>query len=111
MEIRVLAGALAWLLEEENVLGEGLGAKPRTPYPRPGMPYFYGRQNCEVNRPRSPPRARPRTRDPARCPGEAIRWRSATKYPVGTVATKGKRGSLVGAIPDALCVDARKVSQ
>ena len=33
---------------------------------------------------------------------------SATEYPVGTVATKGKRGSLVGAIPEAPSGEAPK---
>ena len=68
IEIRVLAGALARLLDDENMRGEGFGAMPRTPHPRPGRPYFYGSPRREGNRPRPGPRARPRDTRPNALP-------------------------------------------
>ena len=68
-EIRALAGALARLLEEENVQNEWRGVPPRSfpraPYPRQRRPYLYGNQRWEKAWPRRPPRARPR--DPRPC--------------------------------------------
>ena len=42
---------------------------------------------------------------PVSCPGEVLLWQSS-KYPGGTTMANGKRGNLVGAIPEALCVEA-----
>ena len=50
----------------------------------------------------------PRSGDPVCCPGEALPWQPL-EYPGGTNTTKGKRGSLAGAIPEALCWEAPKV--
>ena len=47
-----------------------------------------------------------KTGNPGCCRGEAIRWPPATKYPGGTVTTKGKRGGLVGTNPEALSGEA-----
>ena len=44
---------------------------------------------------------------PTRCQGEALPWQSS-RHPVGSSTTDGKRGGLVGAIPEALCGKAPK---
>ena len=44
---------------------------------------------------------------PARCRGEALLWQPSG-HPVGTNATNGRRGGLVGPSPEALCGEAPK---
>ena len=51
-----------------------------------------------------------RMSDPSCCQGEALLWQSS-EYPGGTNMVDGKRGSLVGTIPEALCGEARKASR
>ena len=95
MEIRVLAGALARILEEENVLGEVLGAKPRTPYPRPRKPY-YGRQTGEGYRPRPAPRVHPqdpRSHALPRSGPPVAAIRVPRRYQHGILGTRQPRGS------------------
>ena len=48
-----------------------------------------------------------RMSDPMFCQGEVLLWQSS-EYPSGTNMVDGKRGSLVGAIPEALCGEAPK---
>ena len=106
IEIRIIAEALGRHQAEENVRGEGFGAKLRTPHPRPGRPYYYGSPRREGNRMRFPQKAVSVKRDPTSYPGVALLWLSAIKYPGGTVMTNGKRNGLTGAIPKALCGEA-----
>ena len=96
IEIRVLAGALARLLDEENVHGEGFGAKPRTPYPRPGRPYFYGYPRREGYQPRPGPRARPRDPRPYALPRSGppvAAIRVPRRYCRGRLEARRPRGS------------------
>ena len=52
----------------------------------------------------------PRTGNPACCP-EVVIIRQQSEYPGGPDMAKGKRCSLVGEIPEALCGEAPKASQ
>ena len=62
-EIRALAGALARLLEEENVQSQWRGVPPRSfqraPHPRQMRPYYYTNHWPERPWPQRPPRAYP----------------------------------------------------
>ena len=49
-------------------------------------------------------------RDPVSCPGEALKWPSS-EYPGSTNMMSGRRGSLAGLNPEALCGRPRKVSR
>ena len=93
----MLAGALARLPDEENVRGEGFGAKPRTPHPRPGMPHFYGSPRREGYRPRPGPRARLRDTKPSALPrnGPPVAFgnRVPRRYQHGGLESRRPRGS------------------
>ena len=106
IEIRVLAGALARLLDEESMRGEGFGAKPRAPHPRPGRPYYGSPKREETGR---DPAQEPvhGIGDPMPCPGVARPLRRS-RSPAGTNTADWKRGGLIGAIPEALCGEAPK---
>ena len=101
-EIRVLAGALTHLLEEENVQNRGRGTRPRvfqrTPYPRPWRPY-----DGYLKRERAGPRRPPGTRYedprppvlPRRGPPVAV-MRVPWRYRHGQRETRQPRGSNPG---------------
>ena len=110
-EIRLIAGALAHLLEEEKMQNEWRWARsspfPKAPYAQQRMPYFYGDPRCEGPWPNRPPRSCPSDQRPFMLPRRGPLWQPG-KNPVGTDMKGGKRGGLAGAIPEALCGDAPK---
>ena len=109
--IRRIAWAIARLLDTGNVQEGWHGAPPRTfqrsPGPRQWRPYFYGNVRREEDWPRRPQEPVHGTGDPAGCPGEALLWQRSGHL-VGTPATNGRRGGLVGPNPEALCGEAPK---
>ena len=113
--IHMIAGTLASLLDQGYMPWEWFGAPQDHPEEAPG--HTPGGRIITATRDRkdtgrgSPQETVHGTGVPTSCQGEAIRWPSEIEYPGGIVATKGKRGSLVGAIPEALSGEARKVSR
>ena len=96
IEIRVLAGALARLLDEESIRGEGFGAKPRTPHPRPWWP-FYGSPRREWNGQRPGPRDGPWDWSPRTLPRRGppmAAIRAPRRYQHGGLETRRPRGSI-----------------
>ena len=71
-EIRLIAGALAHLLEEEKMQNEWRWARsspfPKAPYAQQRMPYFYGDPRCEGPWPNRPPRSCPSDQRPFMLP-------------------------------------------
>ena len=106
-EIRILAGTLVRLLDEK-FQNDRRGAQARAFLGKPHetwRPNFFGKPRCEWSwqgcptntRPRNPrPRVQPRRGPPV----------AAMKVPPGSTMANGKRGSLMGAIPEALCGEA-----
>ena len=110
-DVRVVAGALARLLDQGSMQREWRGAHPRpfrrSPWTCPRRPYLYGNQRPEGYRMRFPPKGRPWDWRPRTLPrrGPPV---AAIRVPVGTNATNGRRGGLVGPSPDVLCGEAPK---
>ena len=111
-DIQMIAGTLASLLDQGSMPWEWYGAPPR-PFRRgprryPRRPYYYGYPRPDRYQRRFPQETVHGIGVSTRCPGEAIRWPSEIQYPGGTVATEGKRGSLVGDNPEAPSGEAPK---
>ena len=108
----MIARAFARLLDQGPCKGSGAGRpqdhSEEVPGHAPGGRTFTATRDRKGIRGGSTREAVHGIGVPTRCQGEAIQWPSEIEYPGGIVATKGKRGSLVGAIPEALSGEAPK---
>ena len=92
---------------EENGAGRPQDHPEETPGHTPGGRIFTAtRGRTGIGR-GSPRKAVHGIGVPARCRGEALLWQPSG-HPVGTNATNGRRGGLVGSSPEALCGEAPK---
>ena len=103
-DIRVIAGAIARLLDQGSMQRDWRGASPRPPrrgpWTSPRRPYFYGNQRPEGYRTRFPPRAGPRDQRPYVLPRRghpvAVGDRVLRRYRRDERETRQPRGSNPG---------------